>query len=69
MLTKDQAKQAMNEGKKVRHRSFTTDEWMKKAEYRVNRYEFEDGCISKANDFWETRTHENWLIDWEIADE
>ena len=69
MLTKDQAIQAMNEGKKVRHRSFTDDEWMKKAEHRVYRYEFEDGCISKCGDFWETRTHENWLIDWEIVNE
>jgi hypothetical protein len=68
VLSKKQAIQAMKKGQKVRHRSFTSSEWVKIAEHRVNRYEFEDGCISKVDEFWSTRKHENWLTDWEIVE-
>ncbi len=67
MLTKEEVIQALEDGKTVKHRSFTQNEWMKKAVDRIRCYEFEDGCICPFTEFWSHRTHENWLKDWEIV--
>jgi len=42
-MTKEEAIQALNEGKKVTHRYFSDDEWVEKL--ADGRYRFEDGCF------------------------
>jgi hypothetical protein len=61
-MTKEEAIQAMREGKKVTHRHFTSKEWMK---ISPGGFEFEDGVIVKPYQFWEIRG-EDWETDWEI---
>jgi hypothetical protein len=68
-VNKAEAKQALEDGKRLTHRHFSKDEWVEKAKYRVARYVFEDGCITKINEFWNHRVHENWNSDWEIIEE
>jgi hypothetical protein len=65
-MTKDEAIQAMNEGKTVRHRYFSDDEWMKKNSN--NSYIFEDGVICPVNMFWSDRYQPDWEFDWEIVE-
>jgi len=64
-LTKDEALQILENGGKIAHRSFTSDEWMKKAPNRTNSYIFEDGCICSARDFWRYRSDQDgWDTGW-----
>lgn len=49
-MTKEEAIRAMSEGKKVRHRYFSKDEWV-----TINSsglYEFEDGVKVDSSLFW-----------------
>lgn len=49
-MTKEEAIRAMSEGKKVRHRYFSKDEWV-----TINSsglYEFEDGIKVDSSLFW-----------------
>ena len=63
-MTKQEAIQAMNEGKKVTHQHFTDDEWMKLAAPGL--YEFEDGYEWPSLSFWEDRKDDSWETGWSI---
>ena len=69
-MTKEEAIKAMSEGKKVRHRYFSPDEWM--AQLPNGDYQLEDGVIIDSHciyeDFWKYRQDESWLTDWEIVE-
>jgi len=64
-MTKDEAKQAMREGKKVTHRYFTPDEWVKSDQDGVI-YILEDGVELTAREFWKYRTNPAFESDWQL---
>lgn len=65
-MTKEEAKQAMLEGKKVRHRYFSDNEYMS---MNANKdFVFEDGVICTGTLFWSDRQGPEWDIDWEIVE-
>lgn len=69
MLSKEQAIEAMKAGKKVRHRYFTDDEWVRLRYPDVaGVYEFEDGVICRAREFWYIRRGPEWEDGWEIVE-
>jgi hypothetical protein len=57
-MTKQEAIQAMLEGKKVRHRYFTHDEWM--TINRAGQILLEDGVAVQQWLFWRDRTGVGW---------
>lgn len=61
-MTKEEAIKAMSEGKKVRHKYFSAEEWvtMKNGEYL-----FEDGYSVLPELFWYDRQDSYWNNDWE----
>jgi len=63
-MTKDEAIDAMREGKKVAHRHFTGEEWVKET---GTRYEFEDGCMCEPREFWAHRVHSSWVDGWSVV--
>lgn len=63
-MTKHEAIIAMMEGKKVRHRFFSSDEWMTKTEDGM--YLFEDGVKCTPSMFWMDRIGKEWNSGWEI---
>lgn len=65
-MNKQEAIQAMEEGKAVTHRLFTDEEWMKK----LNRttYEFEDGVLCPVSEFWAFRSIDEWEEGWDIVE-
>lgn len=63
-MTKEEAIQAMKEGKKLTHRYFTSKEWVTMKE--DGSYLFEDGVSCSALEFWTLRGQEGFNIDWEI---
>lgn len=63
-MTKEEAKQALKEGKKVAHRHFTSKEWVKKL---GGLYEFEDTCVCRPQEFWRGRSSGSWLDGWRIV--
>lgn len=69
-MTRKEAIKAMSEGKKVRHRYFSSDEWM--TQLPNGDYLLEDGVVVNSHciyeDFWKYRQGEDWLIDWEIVE-
>ena len=56
-LTKEEAIFAMNQGKRVRHRFFTKDEWMT---MRGGMIHLEDGVVCPPEEFWQWRTAPEW---------
>lgn len=63
-MTKDEAIIAMREGKVVRHRHFTDEEYM----FELNGlYHFEDKVKCAPKEFWGYRTDISWDTDWELA--
>jgi len=56
-LTKEEAMNAMSEGKKVTHRFFSNDEWMTVQGGKVL---LEDGVTCDAFDFWRDRQGDAW---------
>ena len=57
-MTKQEAIEAMREGKKVTHRYFSSDEWMTiKA---GNIITFEDGGSGFINEFFDDRIDSSW---------
>lgn len=56
-LTKEKAFELMNEGKKITHRYFSSDEWMT---IKNGKIEFEDGCRCSFADFFHYRKGESW---------
>jgi len=63
-MTKLEALEAMNKGKKVTHKSFTKEEWITKT-YGYN-YLLEDGVVCSFSEFWRWRTEPCWDNDWSI---
>lgn len=55
----------MSEGKKVRHRYFSRDEWV--TMNSAGLYEFEDGVIVGPSLFWMDRQDSYWNEGWEIV--
>lgn len=66
-MTRSSAIVAMIRGKKVRHRFFSSDEWVKMNP--DGNYEFEDGVVCSPELFWKDRSGELWYDDWVIVDE
>ena len=67
-MTKQEAIQAMREGKKVTHRHFTGLEWVA-TNQSESEYIFEDGVKCSAQLFWALRSDESWETDWELWNE
>lgn len=65
-MTKDEAIQAMKEGKTVAHSGFTEKEWMK--QYGSG-YIFEDGVKCSKQEFWHNRTQDYWEKGWRVVGE
>lgn len=65
-LTKQQAIEAMKEGKKVTHNYFTSEEYMFMPSLRMNLYQFEDGVKISSIDFWEIIDSESYNTGWSI---
>ena len=65
-MTKEEAIQAMKEGKKVTHRFFTDDEFVRQPKPEIDEYEFEDGVVTSNILFWHFRKEEYWNDGWEI---
>ncbi len=63
-MTKDEAIKAMQDGKKVSHRHFDSNEWMKQDGVG---YVFEDGCHCAPRDFWHWRDDDSWIDGWRIV--
>jgi len=66
-ISKQEAIEALSEGKKVSHRFFTKGEWMK-----LNppfTLEFEDGMSCSSESFFAHRTNVEWETDWFIYNE
>lgn len=67
IMSLSEAQELLNQSKKVRHRFFTDNEWMKKISSTY--YEFEDGVICLISEFWKYRQDESFKIDWyEVQD-
>ncbi len=64
-MTKQEMLKALQEGKKVRHRYFSDDEWMMRR--ADGNYMFEDGVSCSAGLFWADRSGEQYNADWEIV--
>lgn len=63
-MTKDEALKAMKQGKRIRHISFTKEEWMRLSGINI---EFEDGCKCHPREFWAFRDSPSWDYDWSIV--
>lgn len=66
-MTRSSAIIAMVRGEKVRHRFFSSDEWVKMNP--DGKYEFEDGVVCSAELFWKDRSGELWYDGWVIVKE
>jgi hypothetical protein len=65
-MNKEQAIEAMQEGKKVTHEYFTSNEFMT---MKGNKIVFEDGYAVRPLEFWSTRTAKNWDDGYSIWDD
>lgn len=62
-MNKNEARQAMHEGKKVTHKFFAPYEWVSIQDgYLI----LEDGVKCSEEEFWKWRTNYWWDTDWEI---
>ncbi len=65
-MTKQEAITAMQSGKKVTHRHFTSDEW---ATMEDGKIVLEDGVKCNPDEFWKWRTNHAWHDGWELFEE
>ena len=71
-MNRDEAKQALSEGKKITHDFFQNDEYVYlecvNPNTRPIKYEcvFEDGVTQDEDEFWLIRSDDNWNEGWEI---
>lgn len=66
-MSLSEAQTLLNQGKKVRHRFFADNEWMKKISSKY--YQFEDGVICLITEFWKYRQDASFKTDWyEVQD-
>lgn len=63
-MTKEEAIKAMSEGKKVRHKYFSPEEWVTMKS--DGEYLFEDGYSVSPELFWFDRQESYWNKDWEL---
>lgn len=63
-MTREEAIKAMSEGKKVRHKYFSREEWVTMKSN--GEYLFEDGYSVSPELFWFDRQDSYWDKDWEI---
>ena len=56
-MNKQEAIEAMKEGKRVTSQYFTRDEWMTMEHGRIF---FEDGCVCWPREFWCSRDDKSW---------
>lgn len=64
-MTKEQAIEAMKEGKKVRHRYFSEHEWMMMGRRGLV---FENKVSCSFTEFWQRRRTTEWEVGWSIVD-
>ena len=64
-MNKEEAIQAMKEGKKVTHRHFAPDEWMT---IRMGMMVLEDGVVCTPQEFWQWRTDPVWDNGYKLFD-
>lgn len=64
-MNKDEAREALNKGKIIRHDLFTSNEHIKL--YENGWYQYEDGHIVKASEFWEIRQNVKWEFGWLVV--
>lgn len=65
-MTKQEIKQALDEGKKIRHKYFSNDEFIAKLD---NDWLIDEGGLHlPAEDFWAQREGGIWLNDWSIVE-
>ena len=62
-MTKQEAIIAMQNGIKLTHKNFSSDEWIRE---KIGMYEFEDGCLCDFEEFWQFRQGSAWEKDWEV---
>ena len=64
-----EAKEALRQGKRLRHFYFTPDEWVQGiTKIGATYYLFEDGCRCSPSMFWKTRYDGAWDCGWsEVA--
>lgn len=60
-MNREDAKQALYDGKKLTHMYFTDEGWVKQV---GGMYEFEDGCKSTPHQFWLVRSHDSYDKCW-----
>lgn len=63
-MSKDEAIQALKDGKKLKHQYFSPGEWVRQFSPMV--YEFEDGVRQHKEEFWNMRTAKTWNTEWEL---
>lgn len=63
-LTKKEAMEAINNGKRITHRSFTSDEWVER--HNGSQYVFEDEVKQFRHEFWAMRNSSAWDGGWSI---
>ncbi len=70
-MTKEDAIQAMLDGKKATHKNFYRDEHTEIHSSGEYLFVFNDGIVFSCNEyeFWKHRTSESWEEDWEIFEE
>jgi len=66
-MNKQEAIQAIKEGKKVTHIYFSPDEWVTLTPSGL--YKFEDGVVCTSQFFWFDRKDVMWETDWTIWNE
>jgi hypothetical protein len=64
-MDKEQAIAAMNDGKKVTHQYFTSNEWMTMQDGKIL---LEDGVKCSPYEFWRWRTDECWNDGYSLYD-
>ena len=66
-MNRNEAIQAMREGKKVRHHYFLPDEYMSMTP--DGNYLLEEGVVCTPYEFWKYRSEKQWDANWEIFNE
>ena len=62
-MTKLEAKEALKNGAKIRHRFFLSDEFI----YMKNGQLYDEtGSEINQDDFWHYREHPSWMMGWEV---
>jgi hypothetical protein len=63
-MNKAEAIKQLNKGERLKHPSFTSEEWVQGDGNGM--YIFEDGCSCYAEEFWHFRTDPNFDNNWTV---